>query len=79
MDSTIGAGYGLDGIYNAAVLKADGPLLASVGLLLLGSWFVKSVLVAVTLRVLALIILLLYIGDLIVFRQFGIRILVESV
>ena len=79
VDSTIGSGYGLDGIYNAAVLKADAPLLASVGLLLLGSWFVKSVPLGITLRVLALVLLLLYIVDLIVFKQFGIRILFSSI
>ena len=79
VDSTIGARYGLDGIYSAAVMKADGPLLALVGLLLLGSWFIRSGPVGIALRVVALIILLLYIVDLIVFKQFGIRVLFSSI
>ena len=79
VDSLIGTGFGLDGVYNAAVLNADAPLLVLMGLLLLGSWYIKPYAVGVGLRVVVLLLLLFYIADLIVFQQFGIRILLSSV
>lgn len=79
VDSVIGAGFGLDGVFDAAVINADAPLLALMGLLILGSWYIKSYVVGIGLRVIALVLLLLYITDLIVFQQFGIRILLSSV
>lgn len=79
VDALIGTGFGLDGAYNAAVLNADAPLLASMGLLLLGSWYIKPYAAGVGFRVVVLLLLLFYIADLIVFQQFGIRILLSSV
>ena len=79
VDSLIGTGFGLDGVYDAAVLNADAPLLALMGLLILGSLYIKPYAVAVALRGIALLLLLFYIADLIVFQQFGIRILLSSV
>ena len=53
--------------------------LASMGLLLLVSWYINSYAAGVALRVIVLLLLLFYIADLVVFQQFGIRILLSSV
>jgi len=79
VDSVIGTGFGLDGAYDAAVLNADMPMLAAIGLLILGSWYIRPYVLGVMLRIIVLLLLLFYIADLIVFRQFGIRILLSSV
>jgi lipoteichoic acid synthase len=79
VDSTIGRKFGLDGAYDAAVLNADGPLLVSIGVLILGSWFIKNYMAGVMLRIFALTLVLLYIVDLIVFKQYGIRVLFSSI
>lgn len=79
VDSKIGTAYGFEGTYNTAVMNADGPLLAAVGILLLGSWFIRNAAAGYTLRILALLLLLLYVADLIVFQQFGIRVLFSSI
>ena len=79
VDSIIGTRNGLEGIYDTAILNADAPLLLVIGLLILGSWFPRIYTFAVALRFVALLLLLFYIADLIVFQQFGIRILFSSV
>ena len=75
----IGVRYGLDGIYDKAVLNADAPLFVSIGLLILGSWYVRSYFAGVALRLVTLLLLFFYLADMIVFQQFGIRILFSSV
>jgi len=79
VDSVIGTGFGLDGAYNKAVLNADAPLFALMGLLVLGSWFIKSYTASVVLRLVVLGLLMFYIADMIVFEKFGIRIFLASV
>lgn len=78
VDQFAGSAFGLVDVYDLAVVNADAPLMAIIVLMLLGAWYCHKY-IAIFLRTAAVLLILFYLGDLVVLKNFGIRILFTSV
>ncbi len=78
VDQFAGSAFGLVDVYDLAIVNADAPLMAAIVLMLLGAWYCHRY-IAIFLRTAAVLLILFYLADLVVLKNFGIRILFTSV
>ena len=79
VDAKIGRKFGLEGTFDLAVVNADSYMLMLIFSLLLITWQSIRRKWHLLPRILILILLLMYVADLVLLKQFGTRILFSSV